>query len=184
VVAGWRARRRSFAATLPFIVVVGSLVRAAMSLFMGLRRRAFGRGSRRRGVGALRAGAFIGSFAPSAGSVLLGVYGAAQGFFRFVAADTASDAFAEAISWVLAGGLLSAVSPDVARPDRYRPRLCSAYLAMIVLNAVGAIGLWFLDIPRPQRVAGTADTGRRSPSSRASPCSSSRCYRGWWASPR
>ena len=53
---------------------------------------------------------FVGSFGMfMAGSVLLGVYQGTQGFIRFAATDTASDAFKpKAISWVLAGGLLSA----------------------------------------------------------------------------
>jgi len=110
-------------ATLPIsIVVVGSLLTApAMSLFMG-------RFGRRAGfwVAALAGAAasalcaralFVDSFALfMAGSVLLGVYQATQGFFRFAATDTASDAFKpKAISWVLAGGLLSALlGPEIA----------------------------------------------------------------------
>jgi len=158
-------------ATLPIsIVVVGSLLAApAMSLFMG-------RHGRRAGfwVAAL-AGAvasalcaralFIGSFALfMAGSVLLGVYQAAQGFFRFAAADTASDSFKpKAISWVLAGGLLSALlGPEIMRAtgSLSAAPYAGAYLAMIVLNVIGAAGLWFLDIPTVQRAAQAADTGR------------------------
>ena len=158
-------------ATLPIsIVVVGSLLAApAMSLFMG-------RHGRRAGfwVAAL-AGAvasalcaralFIDSFALfMAGSVLLGVYQAAQGFFRFAAADTASDSFKpKAISWVLAGGLLSALlGPEIMRAtgSLSAAPYAGAYLAMIVLNIIGAAGLWFLDIPTVQRAAQAADTGR------------------------
>ena len=159
-------------ATLPIsIVVLGSLASApALSLFMG-------RYGRRAGfwiaalAGATAAGLcaralFVGSFALfMAGSVLLGVYQAAQGFFRFAAADTASEAFKpKAISWVLAGGLLSALlGPEILRATSgiaSSVPYMSAYLAMIVLNVVGAIGLKFLDIPPPPRMAVAADTGR------------------------
>jgi MFS family permease len=159
-------------ATLPIsIVVVGSLFGApALSLFMGRqgRRAGFWVGALAGGIGAaLCARAlFIGSFGWFlAGSVLLGVYQAAQGFFRFAAADTASESFKpKAISWVLAGGLLSALlGPEIVRATSGNFMVvpyAGAYLAMIVLNVVGAIGLWFLDIPRPQRAAGAVDTGR------------------------
>ena len=159
-------------ATLPIsIVVVGSLLTApAMSLFMG-------RYGRRAGfwvaalAGAAAAGLcaralFIDSFALfMTGSVLLGVYQAAQGFFRFAAADTASEAFKpKAISWVLAGGLLSALlGPEIVRATSgtlTAVPYAGAYLAMIVLNVIGAIGLTFLDIPPPPRAAIAADTGR------------------------
>jgi predicted MFS family arabinose efflux permease len=160
-------------ATLPIsIVVVGSLLTAPlMSLFMG-------RYGRRAGfwVSAL-AGAiasalcaralFIGSFGLfMAGSMVLGVFQAAQGFFRFAAADTASEDFKpKAISWVMAGGLLSAVlGPEIVRATSATVAdvpYAGAYLAMIVLNLVGAVGLWFLDIPTPPRAAKAADTGRR-----------------------
>jgi len=44
------------------------------------------------------------------GSYFTGIYMSAHGFYRFAAADTASDAFRpKAISYVMAGGLLSAV---------------------------------------------------------------------------
>lgn len=44
------------------------------------------------------------------GSYFTGIYMSAQGFYRFAAADTASDKFRpKAISYVMAGGLLSAI---------------------------------------------------------------------------
>jgi MFS family permease len=158
-------------ATLPIsIVVVGSLLTApAMSLFMG-------RYGRRAGfwVAALAGAAaaavcaralYVGSFELfMVGSLLLGVYQAAQGFFRFAAADTAPESFKpKAISWVLAGGLLSALlGPEIVRATSGVAAVpyAGAYLAMIVLNVVGAAGLWFLDIPPRPRAAKVADTGR------------------------
>lgn len=159
-------------ATLPIsIVVVGSLLTAPlMSLFMG-------RFGRRAGfllavlvaavASALCATAlFVDSFGLFlAGSALLGVYQATQGFFRFAATDTASESFKpRAISWVLVGGLLSAfLGPYIARATSETigtVPYASAYLAMIGLNVVGAAGLWFLRIPLPRRAAKAAGTGR------------------------
>jgi MFS family permease len=175
IVAGWAGAVLApdpSLATLPIsIVVVGSLLTApAMSLFMG-------RYGRRAGfwVATLAAAAasalcaralFVGSFGLFlTGSVLLGVFQATQGFFRFAATDTASDAFKpKAISWVLAGGLLSALlGPQIANTASDAiPNVpyAGAYIAMIVLNAIGAVGLWFLDIPTPLRAATATDTGR------------------------
>jgi MFS family permease len=159
-------------ATLPIsIVVVGSLLTApAMSLFMGRygRRAGFWAGALAGGIGsALCARAlYIESFGLFiAGSVLLGVYQAAQGFLRFAAADTASDAFKpKAISWVLAGGLLSALlGPEILRVTSGAATAvpyAGAYLAMIALNVVGAVGLAFLDIPVPAPAAAAAAAGR------------------------
>jgi len=170
--AGARLAERPALATLPIsILILGSLFTApALSLFMG-------RYGRRAGflVGALAGGSggavctyalFVGSFAWFlVGSVLLGVYQAAQGFFRFAAADTASEAFKpKAISWVFAGGLLSAlIGPEIVRATSTAfvdVPYVGAYLAVIVLNVIGGLGLWFLDIPRPPRVAGARDSGR------------------------
>ncbi len=60
------------------------------------------------------------------GSLFTGVYMSAQGFYRFAAADTASEAFRpKAISYVMAGGLLSAViGPQLVQADRRQPRSC------------------------------------------------------------
>jgi predicted MFS family arabinose efflux permease len=140
-----------------------------MSLFMGEhgRRAGFWVGTLAGAIGsALCARAlFLDSFGLfMAGSVLIGVYQAAQNFFRFAAADTASEAFKpKAISWVLAGGLLSALlGPEIVRATSATLAVpyAGAYLAMIVLNAIGAVGLAFLDIPRPARSAAAAQSGR------------------------
>ncbi len=159
-------------ATLPIsIVVVGSLVTApVMSMFMGRhgRRAGFWIAALAGAVAsALCAWAlFVGSFGLfMTGSVLLGVYQGTQGFFRFAATDLGSDAFKpKAISWVLVGGLLSAfVGPYIARATAETINAvpyASAYLSMIVLNVIGAIGLSFLDIPTPPRAVKAADTGR------------------------
>jgi len=175
IVAGWAGEVLApdpSLATLPIsIVVVGSLLTAPlMSLFMGRygRRAGFWISVLAAAVAsALCARAlFVGSFALfMTGSLLLGVYQGTQGFIRFAATDTASDAFKpKAISWVLAGGLLSAfLGPEIEHATSAAlPTVpyAGAYLAMIVLNVIGAIGLTFLDIPTPPRAAKATDTGR------------------------
>jgi MFS family permease len=109
-------------------------------------------------AGALAARALIiGSFELLlAGSVCTGIYQAFQGFFRFAAADTASEAFKpKAISWVLAGGLLSAlIGPEIVRlmADAMRPTpYAGAYVGVVLLNVIGAGILLFLRIPVPPR---------------------------------
>jgi len=159
-------------ATLPIsVVVLGSLVTTpGVSLFMGRygRRAGFLVGAAAGAVGgALCARAlFIDSFELFLlGSVLLGIYQAAQGFFRFAAADCAPEAFRpKTISWVLAGGLLSALlGPEIVRATAAAfPGVpyAGGYLAVIVLNVVGAVGLAFLDIPVPKRAAAAEGSGR------------------------
>lgn len=159
-------------ATLPVsMVVLASMFTApAASLFMGRfgRRTGFLVGALAGGIGAaLSARALhVGSFELLvAGSIALGVYQAFQGFFRFAAADTASDAFKpKAISWVFAGGLVSAlIGPEIVRLASDAPpatAYANAYLANIGLNVVGALGLLFLDIPRPVRTSDARSSGR------------------------
>ncbi len=98
------------------------------------------------------------------GSLLTGVYMSAQGFYRFAAADTASPAFLpKAISWVMAGGLVSAIiGPQLVKltADAMAVPFLGAYLTVIAINILGA-GLFFLlDIPRPAATAAGGDTGR------------------------
>lgn len=97
------------------------------------------------------------------GAFLSGVYQSSQGFFRFAAADTASEAFRpKAISWVLAGGLLSAiVGPELVKltAQSLAVPFLGTYLAVIALNAVGVFLFAALDIPKPRRRSG-AEGGR------------------------
>jgi MFS family permease len=159
-------------ATLPLsILVLGSLVATpVVSLFMGRfgRRAGFLVGAVAGGSGAaLSAYAlFAGSFELFLlGAVLLGIYQATQGFLRFAAADTGSEGFKpRAISWVFAGGLLSAlIGPEIVRfTSTWFPAApyAGAYLVAIGVNVVGALGLLWLDIPRPARGTGAVDAGR------------------------
>ena len=159
-------------ATLPvsMVVLASMLTAPAASMFMGRfgRRTGFLVGTLAGALGAalsahaLHAGSFellVG------GAAAIGVYQAFQGFFRFAAADTASDAFKpKAISWVFAGGLLSAlIGPEIVRLTSGAPpatAYANAYLANIALNVIGALGLMFLDIPRPPAVRGSGGSGR------------------------
>jgi MFS family permease len=147
-------------ATLPItMIVLGSMLTAApLSALMQRHGRragfvvgAFG-GAAGAAVAAL--GLWQGSFALFlAGSLLTGIYMSAQNFYRFAAADTASESFRpKAISWVMAGGLLSAfVGPqmvNLTEQGMVVPFL-GTYLAVIGLNAFGLFLFLFLDSPPP-----------------------------------
>lgn len=158
-------------ATLPIsMTVIGSMLTATpISAFMQ-------RYGRRAGfvVGALGGalGAAIGAWGLSTGSFFLfclgalftGIYMSAQGFYRFAAADTASDSFRpKAISWVMAGGLLSAVvGPQLVKvtADYAAIPFLGSYLAVIGLNLVGMFIFAALDIPKPKPPAAGAPVGR------------------------
>ena len=158
-------------ATLPIsLIVLGSMLTATpISWFM----QRFGR---RAGffVGALGGalggavgawGLYLASFPMFlAGSFLTGIYMSAQGFYRFAAADTASEDFRpKAISYVLAGGLVSAIiGPQMVKltADAYVVPFIGTYIAVIAVNLVGALLFLFLDIPKPPVPAEDAPRGR------------------------
>lgn len=98
------------------------------------------------------------------GGLLSGIYMSAQGFYRFAAADMASDAYRpKAISAVMAGGLLSAVvGPQIVKltaQSMVVPFLGS-YLAVIGLNLLGVLFFAFLNIPKLPKAASDAPVGR------------------------
>ncbi|MCE8546272.1 MFS transporter [Ruegeria pomeroyi] len=99
-----------------------------------------------------------------AGSLLTGVYMSAHGFYRFAAADTASDTFRpKAISYVMAGGLAAAIiGPQLvkATSDAYVIPFLGTYYAVIGVNLLGALLFFFLDIPRPTPPAADSPRGR------------------------
>ena len=100
-----------------------------------------------------------------AGAAMNGVYMAAQGFYRFAAADSASPAFRpKAISWVMAGGLLSAIiGPELLKLtiDGLAPvPFAGAYVGVAALNVVGALSFLLMDAPPPPRRAKGAPSGR------------------------
>lgn len=98
------------------------------------------------------------------GSFFTGMYMSAQGFYRFAAADTATEAFRpKAISYVLAGGLASAIiGPQLVKVTAQSmvvPFL-GTYLVVIGINLVGALLFLFIDIPRPPVPHADAPKGR------------------------
>ena len=158
-------------ATLPItMLVVGSMLTATpLSAFMQRfgRRPGFVLGAMGGMLGAAvsAAGLYTGSFILFLlGALLTGIYMSAQNFYRFAAADTASDSFRpKAISWVMAGGLLSAfVGPQMVNltADGLVIQFLGTYPAVIVLNAVGVFLFVFLDIPVPPPPAPGAAAGR------------------------
>jgi MFS family permease len=158
-------------ATLPITAtVIGTMVAATpLSAFMQRHGRAagFALGAVGGMAGALLGalGLWLGSFALFvAGGFLTGLYLSAQGFYRFAAADTASEAFRpKAISWVMAGGLLSAVlGPQLVTvtAEAMVVPFLGTYLAVIALNLVGMTLFAGLDIPAPRPPAAGAPPGR------------------------
>lgn len=100
-----------------------------------------------------------------AGSACTGVYMSAHGFYRFAAADTASDAFRpKAISYVMAGGLVSAlVGPQIVKmtAEAFIIPFLGTYMAVIAVNILGSLLFLGLDIPRPPVASGDhAQLGR------------------------
>ncbi len=158
-------------ATLPItMIVLGSMVTATpISAFM----QRFGRtagffvgatgGAVGAGIGAL--GLIYSNFwLFLLGSFLTGVYMSAQGFYRFAATDVASEDFRpKAISYVMAGGLISAViGPQLVKVTAQAmvvPFL-GTYIAVIVLNLAGATLFLFLDAPAPAKADKEAPVSR------------------------
>jgi MFS family permease len=158
-------------ATLPITaMVIGSMLTATpLSMLMQRfgRRAGFFFGA---AGGAL--GATIGAYGLSTGSFTLfclgalisGIYMSANGFYRFAAVDTASEAFRpKAISWVMAGGLLSAVvGPQLVKvtADQMAVPFLGSYLTVIVLNLLGSFLFLALNIPKPKPAAEGSPLGR------------------------
>ncbi|WP_282093475.1 MFS transporter [Epibacterium ulvae] len=158
-------------ATLPIsLIVAGSMISATpISAIMQRWGRATGFlvGTTFGAVGAAIGayGLYLGSFPLFLlGSFLTGTYMSAHGFYRFAAADTASDAFRpKAISYVMAGGLLAAILGKhlvVETSEAFVVPFMGTYMAIIVLNLVGSVLFFFLKIPRPERPKADAPKGR------------------------
>ena len=98
------------------------------------------------------------------GSFVTGIYMSAQGFYRFAAADTASDAFRpKAISYVMAGGLLSAIiGPQVVKltADAFVIPFLGTYFAVIAVNVIGSFLFLGINIPKPPVPEADAPKGR------------------------
>ncbi|PYE86054.1 MFS transporter [Pseudoroseicyclus aestuarii] len=159
-------------ATLPISVIVfGSMTTAPwLSPLMQARGRRFGftLGALAGAAGALvaAAGLWSGSFVVLLlGSYLTGIYMSAQGFYRFAAADAASDAFRpRAISYVMAGGLIAAIlGPQLNKlvQDAAVVPFLGTYIGVAVLNLVGVLLFFGLDLP-DGRKGGIPEAGGRS----------------------
>jgi len=158
-------------ATLPIsLIVLGSMLSATpLSALMQRfgRRAGFAVGSLGGALGAaVGAWGLIEASFPIflAGSLLTGVYMSAQGFYRFAAADTADPEFRpKAISYVMAGGLLSAiVGPQLVKvtAEAMVVPFLGTYLAVIALNVLGSLLFLGLDIPAPKPPEAGAPRGR------------------------
>ena len=158
-------------ATLPIsMIVLGSMLAATpLSGFMqAYGRRAgfwFACGAGAVGAGISAYALMLGSFTLFlAGSLLTGIYMSANGFFRFAATDTASPEFRpKAISYVMAGGLLSAIlGPQLVSftAEAMPIPFLATYLGVIALNIGGIALLSLLDIPTPARPDSSAPRGR------------------------
>jgi MFS family permease len=98
------------------------------------------------------------------GALFTGVYMSNQGFYRFAATDTASEAFRpKAISYVMAGGLLSALlGPQLVKltAEAMVVPFLGTYLGVIGINIVGSFLFLGLDIPKPKPPVAGAPQGR------------------------
>ena len=158
-------------ATLPIsMIVLGSMAAATpLSSFMQAygRRAGFWLACGAGAVGAAISayGLMLGSFGLFLlGSFITGTYMSANGFYRFAATDTASPEFRpKAISYVMAGGLLSAVfGPQLVSftTDAMPIPFLATYLTVIALNIAGMALLSALDIPTPPKPDSTMEAGR------------------------
>ena len=155
-------------ATLPIsiIVLVAMFVAPVASLFMGRygRRAGFLLGTAAGAIGGLLAvrALFDGRFELLLlGAAFTGVFQATLSFFRFAAADTASEEFKpKAIALVLGAGLINAlIGPEIVRGlsgALDAVPYAGAYAAVVGLNLIGACILLFLNIPKPaERASGS-----------------------------
>lgn len=147
-------------ATLPISLIVAGSMAAANPISSIMqrwgRRAGFFTGAFFGALGGLVGayGLYLGSFPVFLlGSLLTGVYMSAHGFYRFAAADTASESFRpKAISYVMAGGLLSAIiGPQIVKATSqvFVIPFLGTYFAVIALNVLGSLLFLFLDIPKP-----------------------------------
>ena len=170
--AGFALAGNKALATLPIsVMLLASMLSAGpVSLFMGRfgRRAGFllGAAAGLLGGGCSALALYVGRFdLLLLGAVLTGIFRSTHGYFRFAAADTASEEFKpKAISLVLAGGLLSAfIGPEIVRSTSDAidsTPYAGAYLAVIAINVIGSLGLLFLDIPTPPRKKKGEKSGR------------------------
>ena len=117
------------------------------------------------GAGIASLGLYLDNFAVFLiGSYLTGIYMSAHGFYRFAAADSASDDFRpRAISYVMAGGLLSAlIGPQLVKftSDATVVPFLGTYLSAVLINLIGVTLFFFLDVPPPKAPSADAPQAR------------------------
>ncbi len=146
-------------ATVPFALqfAMAMIATVPASLLMGRigRRAGFTVGQTIGILGALVAafGIFQNSFAIFAvGSAILGIHNAFWQYLRFAAAEAADESFRpQAISYVLAGGLVAAIlGPEIAKATRdlFAPVVfAGSYLAIVPLCLANIAVLRFVRIP-------------------------------------
>jgi len=158
-------------ATLPISVIVFSSMTTAP--WLGPLMQKYGRrtgflvGTLGGGIGAIVSayGLYLGSFYVFlVGSYFAGVYMSAQAFFRFAATDMASDTFRpKAISYVMAGGLVSAIlGPQLEKitSDATVIPFMGVYLGVLAINVFGSGLLLFLKRAPYTPEVRTEDSGR------------------------
>ena len=98
------------------------------------------------------------------GAYMTGIYMSAQGFYRFAVTDTAQDAFKpKAISYVMAGGLVSAlIGPQLVKvtAEATVVPFLGTYAIAMAINLFGMALFFLLDIPRPPAPTPGANGGR------------------------
>ena len=117
------------------------------------------------GAGITSLGLYLDNFAVFlVGFYLTGIYMSAHGFYRFAAADSASDDFRpRAISYVMAGGLLSAlIGPQLVKftSDATVVPFLGTYLSVVLINLIGVTLFFFLDVPPPKAPSADAPQAR------------------------
>ena len=158
-------------ATIPIsLIVFGSMTTAPwLSPLMQKHGRAAGFyvGAAGGAAGAMvaAAGLWIDSFPLFlAGSFLSGIYMSAQGFYRFAATDAAPTEFKpKAISYVMAGGLLSAlIGPQLVKASSEATVIpfLGTYAFMVAINVLGALLFTQLKLPKPVPAQAGAPKGR------------------------
>lgn len=159
-------------ATLPIsMIIFGSMIAApflAAHMQSHGRRAGFMLGAAGGGIGSILSAVALlhGSFGLFlAGSLVSGLYMSAQGFYRFAAADGASERFRpKAISWVMAAGLASAIlGPQLVKmsADWLDPvPFAGAYVAAALLNGVGIWLFLLLRNPVSHEASAAAPRGR------------------------
>jgi MFS family permease len=96
-------------------------------------------------------------------ALMVGGYSGFAQYYRFAAADVASDAFrSRAISWVVSGGVFAAIAgPAIVRftGDLAAPPFLATYLALIALGIIALFFIARLSVP-PMRVEHAAGPSR------------------------